>query len=112
MRGHGSPRMVSRIAARASLVMRQREGLGAALVLDAGLAGSTGGRVRDLPGNLFCDQEGNQPCVEPGLCERWVFGCEFVKAGEALHSLEGEFDLPAKPVDREHVARREPIRWK
>jgi len=104
--------MVSRIAARAILVMRQREGLGAAPSLDAGFVGSRGGRIRDLPGNLFCDQEGNQPGIEPSLCERWVFGCELVKAGEALHSLEGEFDLPAETVDREHVASRERIHRK
>jgi hypothetical protein len=104
--------MVWRIAARAILVMRQREGLAAQFLFDAGGAGSTGGSVRDLPGDLFCDQEGNQPCVDPRLCERWFSGCEFVEAGKALHSLEGELDLPAKAVDREHVASRERIRRK
>src|SRR5713226_5377441 len=67
MTGHGRARMVSRIAVRIILVMRQREGLGAGYLLDVGFAGSKGGRVRDLPGNLFCDQEGNQPGVFPGL---------------------------------------------
>ena len=71
-----------------------------------------GGRVRDLPGNLFCDQEGNEPGVNPRLCERGVSGCEFVEAGQALHALEGEFDLPAKAINREHVASRERIRRK
>jgi hypothetical protein len=76
--------MVSRIAVRIILVMRQREGLGAGCLLDGGFAGSKGGRVRDLPGNLFCDQEGNQPGVYPGLCERWVFGSEFIKPSKAF----------------------------
>src|SRR6266851_3078199 len=112
MTGRGRARMVSRIAVRIILVMRQREGLGAGCLLDVGFAGSKGGRVRDLPGNLFCDQEGNQPGVYPGLCERWVFGSEFIKPGKALHSLEGEFDLPAETVDRKHIASREHIRRK
>src|SRR5215470_9638591 len=98
MAGHGKSRMVWRIAARAILVIRQREGLEVGCLPDvgfagAGFAGSKGGRVRDLPGNLFCDQESNQPGEYPGLRERWVFCCEFVQSGKALHSLEGKFDL-------------------
>ncbi len=93
----------------AILVRCQREGLGGAFLFAAGFAGSKGGRVRDLPGNMFCEQEDNQPGVNPRLRERWVLGREFVEPGKAFHALEGEFDLPAETVDRKNVCRREYI---
>src|SRR5512144_1512684 len=94
------PRMLSRTAAKAIFRTRQREGLGASLGLDAGFRG---GGFRDVPGIAFSYQEGSQLGVDPGLCELGFLGGEFIKAGDALHSLEGKFDLPAKAVDREHV---------
>ena len=91
------PRMAARMLARAILVRRQRDGLA------AWLAGAGGGRVRDLPGTLFGDQEDNQSCVDPSSCEIGLLGSQFVEAGEALHPFEGEFDLPAEAIEREHV---------
>src|SRR5712692_12024420 len=76
---------------------RQRDGLA------AGLVGFTGGSVRDLPGNLFSKQDHNQPCVNPRLCEFRLLGWQSGKTGEALHPFEGEFDLPAKAIEGEHV---------
>ena len=49
-----------------------------------------------MPGIAFCNKEGNQPGVEPGLRELGFLGGEIIKAGNALHALEGQFDLPAK----------------
>ena len=95
--------MLSRTAARVILVMRHREGLGSAFWPDTAFASSTGERFRDLPGGLFCDQEGNQPRVDPGLRKLRLLGCELVQIGEAFHSLEGKFDLPAEAIDCQHV---------
>jgi len=95
------PRMAARTLASAILVSRQRDGLA------TGFARSRGGRVRDLPGAAFCNQEGNQPCVNPGPRQLWFLGGQFVEAGEALHPLKGEFELPPKAVEREHIGGRE-----
>ena len=82
---------------------RQRDGLG------AGIAGSRGGRVRDLPGALFGHEDGDQPCIDPGTCKIGFLGWQFVEAGEALHPLESQFDLPAQAIEGEHVSRRESV---
>ena len=47
--------MAARTLARVIFMSRQRDGLA------AGMAGSRGGRVRDLPGALFGHEDGDQP---------------------------------------------------
>src|SRR2546422_6002911 len=95
--------MAARVLARAIFMRRQRDGLA------AGFVGSRGGRVRDLPGHLFSKQDHDQSCVNPRLCEFWLLGWQPGETGEALHPLEGEFDLPAKTIEGEHVGRRESV---
>src|SRR3954471_1837246 len=95
------PRMAARTLASAILVRRQRDGLAVCL------AWSTGGRVRDLPGAAFSNQEGDQPRIDPSLRQFRFLGGQFIEAGKALHAFEGEFELPAKAVECEHVGGRE-----
>src|SRR5260370_36384744 len=81
------PRMTARKLAKASFVRRQRDGLAVGLagpVADSGR--STGGRVRDLPGVLFSNQESDQLGVDPSLCKFRVFGRQLVKSGQAVHA--------------------------
>src|SRR5215211_5314338 len=95
------PRMAASRLARASLERRHRDGLAALRFV------SRGGRVRDLPGAPFGDQEDDQPCVDPCASKFWLLGCQCIEAGKALHPLEGEFELPAEAIEREHIGRRE-----
>src|SRR5882757_10971890 len=95
--------MAARMLTRAIFMRRQLEGLA------VGFSVSRGGRVRDFPGNLFSEQGHNQSCVNPRLCELWVLGWQSGEAGKALHPLEGEFDLPAKAIEGEHVGSREGV---
>ena len=82
---------------------RQRDGLA------LGVSGSRGGKIRDLPGNLFSDQGHDQSCINPRSCEFWLLGWQHGEAGEALDPLEGELDLPAKAIEGEDVGRRENV---
>src|SRR5713226_5099486 len=98
------PRMLATKLSSASFVRRQRDGLAvgvAGLAADCGR--STGGRVRDLPGILLGNQEGDQLGVDPSLCKFRFLGCQLVKSGQAFHSLEGQFELPAEAIKREHI---------
>ena len=74
------PRMAARIVANAIFMRRQRDGL-------AAVVGARGGRVRDLPGNLFGDDGNDQPCVDPCSCKFGVLGRQFVEAGQAFDFL-------------------------
>src|SRR5258707_12453043 len=95
------PRMAARIVARAIFMRRQRDGLG------TGVAVSRGGRVRDLPGNLFSDDGDDQPCVDPRSRQLWLLGRQHVEAGQALEPFERQLNLPAKAIEGEDVGRRE-----
>src|SRR4051794_36499446 len=95
------PRMAARIASRFILTRRQREGLSWSVVA------CTGGRVRDLPGNLLSDECNDQPGVDPCSCEVEIFGRQLVEPSQALEPLESQLDLPTKTIDREDVGRRE-----
>ena len=97
------PRMAAATVARAILTRRHRDGLAADFVR------RTGGRVRELPGNLFSDDGDDQPCVNPCPCECRLFGRELVETGQAFKSLEGELDLPTKAIEGEEIGRRESI---
>src|SRR5712691_10679553 len=97
--------MAAWMLARAIFMTRQRDGLA------TGFVGSKGGRVRDLPGNPFSEENRDQPCVDPRSCEFRFLGWQRGKAGEALHPFKGEFDLPAKTIEGEHVGRRERVGW-
>jgi len=105
------PRMLATKLSSASFVRRQRDGLAvgvAGLAADCGR--STGGRVRDLPGILLGNQEGDQLGVDPSLCKFRFLGCQLVKSGQAFHTLEGQFELPAEAIKREHIGSREDAR--
>ena len=54
--------MAAQMVAKAIFMRRQRDGLA------VGDVESRGGKVRDLPGNLFSDDGDDQPCVDP--CSR------------------------------------------
>ncbi len=86
---------------RTIFMTRQRDGLA------TGFAGSKGGRVRDLPGNSFGNQDGDQPGIDPGSRQFWAFGWQRIEAGEAFHPFKGEFDLPAQTIEGEHIDGRE-----
>src|SRR6202163_815548 len=98
--------MAAQIMARAIFMRRQREGLAG-----GGVVESRGGRVRDLPGNLFGDDGDDQPCVDPCSCEFRLFGRQHVEAGQALEPFEGQLNLPAKAIESEDVGRREGVGW-
>src|ERR1700685_926082 len=72
-----------------------------------GVGGSTGGRVRDLPGILFGDQEDDQPGVDPGLRECRFLSRQLIEPGQDFQALEGQCELPAEAIKREHVGGRE-----
>src|SRR5258708_18339526 len=91
------------IMARAIFMRRQRDGLG----LAGGVVESRGGRVRDLPGNLFGDDGDDQPCVNPCSCELRLLGRQHVETGQALEPFEGQLNLPAKAIEGEDGGRRE-----
>src|SRR5882724_7109427 len=93
--------MAARMVARAIFMRRQRDGLA------AGVAWSRGGRVRDLPGNLFGDDGDDQPCVDPCSREFRLLGRQHVEAGQALEPFERQLNLPAKAIEGEDVGRRE-----
>ena len=76
--------MAAQTVARAIFMRRQRDGLAGGLA--GGVVESRGGRVRDLPGNLFSDDGDDQPCVDPCSCE---FGL-----------LAGSMSRPAKLLNR------------
>src|SRR5271165_2867901 len=95
--------MAAQTVARAILMRRQRDGLA------GGVAESRGGRVRDLPGNLFGDDGDYQPCVDPCSCELGLLGRQPVEAGQALEPFEGQLNLPAKAIEGEDVGRRESV---
>ena len=82
--------MAAQTVARAIFMRRQRDGLA------GGVVGSRGGRVRDLPGNLFGDDGDDQPYVDPCSCEFGLLGWQHVEAGQALEPFEGQLDLPAR----------------
>src|SRR6266849_7671691 len=74
------PRMLATKLSSASFVRRQRDGLAvgvAGLAADCGR--STGGRVRDLPGILLGNQEGDQLGVDPSLCKFRFLGCQLLR---------------------------------
>ena len=96
--------MAAQIMARAIFMRRQREGLAG-----GGVVESRGGRVRDLPGNLFGDDGDDQPCVDPCSCELRLFGRQRVEAGQAFESFEGQLNLPAKAIEGEDVGRRKGV---
>src|SRR6266436_326054 len=95
--------MAEQTVARAILRRRQRDGLASVVVW------STGGRVRDLPGNLFGDDGDDQPRIDPCPCELRLFGRQLIEARQALESFEGELDLPAKTIESEDVGGRENV---
>ena len=82
---------------------RQRDGLAADFV------GFRGGRFRDLPGDLFSKQGHDQSCVDPCSCEFRLLGWQPRETSETLHPFEGEFDLPAKAVEGEHIGSGEGV---
>src|ERR1700742_1407816 len=96
------PRIAARTVANAIFMRRQRDGLAAGVV-----AVSRGGRVRDLPGNLFSDDGNDQPCVYPCARELRILGRQHVEASQAFESLERQLDLPTKAIEGEDVGRRE-----
>ena len=98
--------MAAQMMARAIFMRRQRDGL-AGVVVESGVVWSRGGRVRDLPGNLLCDDGDDQPCVNPCSREFGLFGRQRVEAGQALEPFERQFDLPAKAIEGEDVGRWE-----
>src|SRR5271163_1436582 len=91
------PRMAAQTVANAIFTRRQRDGL------EAGVAWSRGGRVRDLPGHLFGDDCDDQPCVDPCARKLRVLGRQRVEAGQALEPFEGQLDLPAEAIEREDI---------
>src|SRR5882672_11111390 len=93
--------MAAQMVARAIFMRRQRDGVA------GGSVWSRGGRVRDLPGNLFSDDGDDQPCVDPRSREFRLLGRQHVEAGQALEPLERQLDLPAKAIEREDVGWRE-----
>src|SRR3979411_2106339 len=95
--------MAAQMVARAIFMRRQRDGLAGVVVW------SRGGRVRDLPGNLFGDDSDDQPCVDPCSCQLRFFSRQHVEAGQALEPFEGQLNLPAKAIEGEDVGRREGI---
>src|SRR5882757_1793620 len=95
------PRMAAQMEAKAIFMRRQREGLA------GGAVWSRGGRVRDLPGNLFGDDGDDQPCVDPCSREFGLLGRQRVEAGQAFEPFEGQLNLPAKAIKGEDVGRRE-----
>src|SRR5260370_18552355 len=95
--------MAAQMVARAIFMRRQRDGLADIVVW------SRGGRVRDLPGNLFGDDSDDQPCVDPCSCEFRLFGWQNVEAGQALEPFEGQLNLPAKAIEGEDVGRRKDV---
>src|SRR6266700_613646 len=68
-----------------------------------GVTPGRGGRVQDFPGHVFGEKVGDELSVEPSSRKIGVFGGQLVEAKEALHALEGEFDLPASAVEGEDV---------
>src|ERR1700692_3841941 len=100
------PRMAAQTVARAIFMRRQRDGLAGGVVA-SGVVESRGGRVRDLPGNLFSDYGDDQPCVDPRSRKLRVLGRQLVEAGQALEPFERQLDLPAKAIEGEDVGRRE-----
>src|SRR5260370_23028047 len=92
--------MAAQIVARAIFMRRQRDGLADVVVW------SRGGRVRDLPGNLFGNDSDDQPCVDPCSCELRLFGRQHVEAGQAFEPFERQLNLPAKAIEGEDVGRR------
>src|SRR5216683_2240791 len=95
--------MAAQMVAKAIFMRRQRDGLAGVVVW------SRGGRVRDLPGNLFGDDSDDQPCVDPCSCELRLFGRQHVEAGQALEPFERQLNLPAKAIEGEDVGRREGV---
>ena len=93
--------MAAQIVAKAIFMRRQRDGLA------GGDAGSPGGRVRDLPGNLFGDDGDDQPRVDPCSRQFRLLGRQHVEAGQALESFERQLNLPAKAIEGEDVGRRD-----
>src|SRR5258705_6073517 len=97
------PRMAAQMVARANFMRRQRDGVA------GGVVWSRGGRVRDLPGNLFGDDGDDQPCVDPRSRELMLLGRQHVEAGQALEPFERQLDLPAKAIEGEDVGWREGV---
>ena len=95
--------MAAQMVASASFMRRHRDGLA------GGFAGSRGGRVRDLPGNLFGDDGDDQPCVDPRSRQLRLLGRQHVEAGQALEPFERQLDLPAKAIEGEDVGWREGV---
>src|SRR5215203_3658324 len=89
------PRMATRMLASAIFMSRQREGLAVAL------GRPKGGRVRDLPGHPFSDENCDQLCVNPRAGKIGLLGRQFIETGQALHAFEGKLDLPPQAIDRE-----------
>ena len=95
--------MAAQMVARAIFMRRQRDGVA------GGVVESRGGRVRDLPGNLFGDDGDDQPCVDPGSRELRLLGRQHIEAGQTLEPFEGQLNLPAKAIENEDVGRREAV---
>src|SRR5258705_12439881 len=93
--------MAAQIVARAIFMSRQRDGLAGSVVR------SRGERVRDLPGNLLCDDGDDQLCVNPCSREFRLLGGQRIEPGQALEPLERQLDLPAEAIEAEDVGRQE-----
>jgi hypothetical protein len=92
------PMMSARIARASIFWMRQIE-----KERTGGVTPGRGGRVQDFPGHVLGEEVGDELGVEPSSREVWVSCGQLVEAEQALHSLEGEFDLPAPAVEGEDV---------
>ena len=65
-----------------------------------------GGRVENVGDGLFDHQRQDKMRRQPGSGQSHVPGRKLVDAKTTLETLEGEFDLPAQPIDVQNVERR------
>src|ERR1700686_1874187 len=77
--------------------MRQREGV---RIVDCD--GIAPGGKRDVPLGVIVDQEGAKKLGKQGhLSECRVLSVELIEIDDALETLEGQLDLPAKAIELE-----------
>jgi hypothetical protein len=89
--------MAAQMVAMAIFMRRHRDGLACAGA-EAG-----GGRVRDLPGDLFSNDGNDQSGVNPCPRKFGLFGRQQIEPGQTLEPLECQFDLPSEAIEGEDV---------
>src|SRR3954449_3645156 len=68
---------------------------------------SPGGKSICSCNQMFGEQADKKLSMQPGACTRRIFFRQMSKAQDRLHSLKGQFDLPAQTVRFKNLIRLE-----